>query len=262
MARVIISIMTLVVTATAQNVIQVPPPNLQQIGQPEYTPIQPFNIAPDGFYGFNPYSNAIGPPQQVPFAVDPYNSIAPSPYNYPVPANAHPAFQNQPFPQFPGFPQLPQFFPQFPGPFQPGVQSVIPPHAIQQGPPQANPLAAVSYMNFQTQQATQPPQPLRPAIAPAQGVNGLPKPVSTPNVNSNNQAYGSSYGMYVPAGAAPSEATATTTAAEGSTKGARYEAVSGDTVHTATLPGHEKDYKVVSGHAAPVDVAVPVSKKQ
>ncbi|EAT46598.1 AAEL002213-PA [Aedes aegypti] len=246
--RIIASILAIVATVASQNVVPVPPPGpiLPPVEQQEYAPVQPltppFNVAPDGFYGYQPYANAV--PQQTPF-----NNFSPVPYQYPIAAYPHPVYPNPAYPQFPGFPQFPQFFPQFPSPFQPSVHPVLQPQAASQAAPQPNP-APVPFVNFQIPQATSPQQLLRPASIPPQGVNGLTKPVNTPYVNSNaNQAYGSAYGMYVAAPVATSPNT-----------GARYEAVSGDTVHTASLPGHGKDYKVVSGQAAPV--RAPVTGKQ
>ncbi|KXJ78189.1 hypothetical protein RP20_CCG005287, partial [Aedes albopictus] len=253
---IIASILALVVSVTAQSVVQVPPPGpiLPQVEQQEYPPVQPlipFNVAPEGFYGYQPYPSATPLPQQTLPPQTPYNNFAPVPYQYPIAAYPHPAYPNPAYPQFPGFPQFPQFFPQFPSPFQPAVHPVLQPQTIQYGAPQPNP-ASMPFGNYQAHQPAQPQQLLRPASVPPQGVNGLPKPVSTPyvtsnnNNNNNNQAYGSAYGMYV---STPAAAGAV---AVNPQQAARYEAVSGDTVHTASLPGHGKDYKVVSGHAAPV----------
>ncbi|XP_065083740.1 uncharacterized protein LOC135705818 [Ochlerotatus camptorhynchus] len=232
--KILGTLLAMVATVIAQNFGPVHP----LAEQPQYAPVQPlipFNVAPDGFYGYNPYTNGVGlGPQQVPPMIPAYNNFAHLPYQFPV-AYPHPAYPNPAYPQYPVFPQFPQLFPQqlqqLPSPFQPALHPAFPQQIIQHSAPQPN-AAAVLYNNYQTQ--LPPQQPLTPAIAQVQGVNGLTKPVTTP-FGSGNQAYGSAFGKYV---AVP---------ASTSNKSARYEAVSGSTVHTATLPGHEMDYKVVSG---------------
>ncbi|XP_055595400.1 proline-rich protein HaeIII subfamily 1-like [Uranotaenia lowii] len=222
--KVFVTILAAVATVGAQGVPPVNPGG--QVPAPvdfpqQFAPIQPlttpFNVAPDGFYGFNPYSGPGFVPGFPQFAQPGFNQFLPLPYQFPQQFGPPPAA----YPQFPLIPQIPQVPPQLaPAQLPPFAQPPqIPPfldqRLLQPGNPQPNG-AAVSYSSFQVhnntpqqQQQQQSQTDDSASAAPAQGVNGLPKPVTTSTGNDNQAPsnYGSAFGRYVtaspPAGVGP-----------------------------------------------------------
>ncbi|XP_055544075.1 uncharacterized protein LOC129729493 [Wyeomyia smithii] len=174
-----------------------PSPEYFQYPGPIQTPLTPFNVVPDGYYGFNPYQAAFAPAVPPQFAIP----------NQPIPVNSGASpqtqFINPKVPQV-GYPAFlpPQFVPPFPPQqfFPPATANPNQPAIAQRGRPFSD-ATAVSFTNFQAGQ-----NQTLVGVTHGQGVNGG----ATRQVSSANNPAGASYGpgfiQYAPATVNPASA--------------------------------------------------------